>query len=163
MFRNAAPVAEPAEIGLGHSEGPRDAGLVPLSHLALDLSEPADGWTVWLSERGVSVSFDDLGRRAISRGDARRLLADQRQAELRRQDLLARQEAAAVEQDRAWRASLPRGAAWYDIPAGVHPATAMLQAAKDAEPRRTPSQVEWLFGEADTMVYQEFPAEDDAS
>ena len=137
---------------------------IPLSVLALGLDQqPANGWTVWLAEQGISITFDDLGRRCISRADAKRLLDEKRQAEIRRQDQLARLEQEAVEKDRAWRASLPRGAAWYDVPAGVHPATAMLQAAKDAQPRRTPSQVEWMFGEADTMVYHELPAEDEAS
>jgi hypothetical protein len=162
MFRNTRVAEEAAAIDAPAE--PQAAEPVPLSHLALDLADaPAGAWTVWLAERGIAVVFDDIGRPAISRSDARRLLDAQRQAEIRRQDLLARQEAAAVEQDRAFRASLPRGAAWYEVPDGVHPATAMLQAAKDAQPRRTPSQVEWMFGEADTMVYHELPAEDDAS
>ena len=136
---------------------------VPLNILALDLAEPANGWAAYLAGQGISIAFDGIGWRAISRADAKRLLDAQRQNEIRKQDQAARLEAEAVEADRAWRAQLPRGAAWYEVPDGVHPATAMLQQARDAEPRRTPSQVEWLFGEADTMVYHELPAEDDAS
>ena len=124
---------------------------IPLSVLALDLDQqPANGWAAYLAGHGISIAFDDLGRRCISRADAKRLLDEKRQAEIRRQDLSARLEQEAVEKDRAFRASLPRGAAWYEVPAGVRPATAMLQQAKDAEPRRTPSQVEWLFGLQDT-------------
>jgi hypothetical protein len=154
------PASEPIPLKV-RSEYPPT---VPLSVLALDLDggAPIGGWTVWLAERGIAVAFDDIGRPAISRADAKQLLAAQRQDQIRKQDLAARLEAEAVEKDRAWRASLPRGAAWYDIPAGVHPATAMLQRAKDAQPRRTPSQVEWMFGEADTMVYHELPAEDES-
>jgi hypothetical protein len=137
---------------------------IPLSVLALDLDQqPANGWTVWLAEQGISITFDDLGRRCISRADAKRLLDEKRQAEIRRQDLSARLEQEAVEKDQAFRASLPRGAAWYDVPPGVHPATAMLQAAKDAQPRRTPSQVEWLFGLQDTGGVIHEPLDEGAS
>ena len=136
---------------------------IPLSVLALDLPVPVEGWPAFLGARGIATIPDDLGRDAIPRQAARRLLDERREQELRRVALARLAEQEAVEKDRAWRASLPRGAAWYDVPDGVHPATAMLQAAKDAQPRRTPSQVEWMFGEADTMVYHELPAEDDAS
>jgi len=136
---------------------------IPLSILELDLPLPVEGWPAFLAARGVEIVLDDIGRAAVSRTDARRLLEEKREHESRAREMAARNERQAIERDRAWRASLPRGAAWYDVPAGVHPATAMLQRAKDAQPRRTPSQVEWLFGEAHTMVYNELPAEDDAS
>ena len=50
-------------------------------------------------------------------------------------------------------------------PAVASAATADTAAAAEAEahPSRTPSPGEWLFGETDTMVYHEVPAEDDAS
>jgi hypothetical protein len=135
--------------------------LIPLSVLALDLAEaPADGWAAFLAGQGISIEFDDLGRRAISRGDAKQLLDAQRQNEIRRQDLMARNEQAAIEADRQFRAGLHPGIPWHALPDGVLPASAMLQQAKDSEPRRTPSRNEWLFNETDTMVYHEFPAED---
>jgi hypothetical protein len=109
------------------------------------------------------VHLDDLGRLSISRDDARRLFTERREAAEKAREMAEANDRTAEEKDRAWRAALPKGAAWYDVPPGVHPATALLQQAKDAEPRRTPRQVEWLFGEADTMVYHELPAEDDAS
>jgi hypothetical protein len=109
------------------------------------------------------VVLDDLGRLCIRRTDAKQLFDEQREQETRQREMMQRNERAAIEADRQWRAALPRGAAWYDIPAGVHPATALLQAAKDAEPRRTPSQVEWMFGETDTMVFHSLQGEDDAS
>jgi hypothetical protein len=136
---------------------------VPLSHLELDLDRPVEGWPNFLGARAIAIVPDDLGRDSIPRQAARRLLDERREQELKQAALRRLAEQQAVEADQAFRASLPRGAAWYDIPAGVHPATAMLQAAKDAEPRRTPSQVEWMFGEVDTMVYHELPAAEDAS
>jgi hypothetical protein len=160
MFRNTRVAGEAAAIDAPAE--PQAAEPVPLSVLALDLVDaPASGWTVWLAERGISIAFDDIGRPSIARTDAKRLLDDQRQAELRRQDQLVRLEAAAVEQDRAWRASLPKGVAWHEVPPGVPPVVAMTEAAKAEQPRRTPTRNEWLFGEVDdTMVYHEFPAED---
>jgi hypothetical protein len=83
---------------------------IPLSVLALDLDgAPISGWTVWLAERGIAVAFDDIGRPAISRADAKRLLDAQRQDEIRKQDQAARLEQQAVEADRAWRATLNKG------------------------------------------------------
>jgi hypothetical protein len=150
-------VAELTEIEQGrHSHG-SDADLIPLSHLALDLSEPADGWTVWLSDRGVAISFDDLGRRAIRRGDAKELLDQQRQNEIRQQDHAARVEAEAIEKDREFRAALSPGIPWWRLD-GVSYAQAAAEAAR--HPGRTPSPGEWLFGEAETMVYTELPRDE---
>jgi hypothetical protein len=135
---------------------------IALSVLGLDIDEPGNGWAAYLAERDIKVQIDDLGRAAVGRDDARRLFTEKREAEQKARELAARNERAAEEKDRAWRASLPRGAAWYDVPPGVHPATAMLQHAKDALPRRTPSHAEWLFGEADTMTYHELQGEDES-
>jgi hypothetical protein len=134
---------------------------VPLSVLALDLDIPVEGWPTYLGARGIAIIPDDLGRDAIPRQAARRLLDERREQVVRQAALRRLAEQQAVEADRAFRASLPRGAAWYDVPPGVHPATAMLQRAKDAEPRRTPSQVEWMFGETDTMVFHSLQGEDE--
>jgi hypothetical protein len=136
---------------------------IPVSHLELDIDAPGNGWAAYLSEKGINVVLDDLGRLAVSRADARRLFTERREAAEKAREVAEANERRAIEADRQWRAALPKGAAWYDVPPGVHPATALLQQANDAEPRRTPSQVEWLFGETDTMVYHEVPAEDDAS
>ena len=134
--------------------------LIPLSILELDLPAPGNGWAAGLAEHGIAIVLDDLGRASIPRAAARELFEARRAAEAKAREIAEATERQVVEADRQFRAGLPRGAAWWEIPDGVHPATAMLQQAKDAEPRRTPSQVEWLFGEADTMVYHEFPAED---
>jgi hypothetical protein len=138
--------------------------LIPLSHLALDLPVPAEGWPDYLGRRAIAFVPDDLGRDCVRRQDARRLLDEQRADELRKAKLAKLAEAEAVEADRQWRASLPHGVPWYEIPDGVPPVVAMTAAAKAEQPRRTPSQTEWLFGEVDEMVFHSLQgAEDEAS
>jgi hypothetical protein len=134
---------------------------VPLSVLGLDLPAPGEGWSVWLAAKGVSILFDDLGRRAVSREDARALFDAQRLSEIRRQDAAHRQEAAAIAADRAWRATLPQGIPWHEMPGdpGGPPASAMLATAKDARPRRTPSHGEWLFSDPDEVTGGTFNGE----
>jgi hypothetical protein len=126
--------------------------LIPLSHLALDLEPPAiGGWHHYLAECNIKIIDDDLGRPSVSRSDARRLLTQKREAEARAREVAAANERQAVEADRQWRAGLPRGAAWWEVPDGVHPATAMLQQAKDAEPRRRSVLEDALAGGETTM------------
>ena len=124
--------------------------LVPLSILALDLDAPAGGWHHYLAECNIAIVTDDIGQDCIARGDARKLFQEKRAAQQRAREIAEANEQAAIERDRQFRVALPKGKAWYDVPPGVHPATAMLQAAKDAQPRRTSSQVEWMFGLQDT-------------
>ena len=57
--------------------------LIPISHLSLDLGEPIVGWAASLSERGIELLEDDIGRKAISREDARTLMAEHREREAR--------------------------------------------------------------------------------
>lgn len=83
---------------------------------------------------GAEVIFDDLGRRCVSREAARGLFAEREECERRRRELQERRDAQAAEQT----ASNPvwRGFPDDRLPAGVSAASAMLAAAKDAEPRR---------------------------
>ena len=60
--------------------------LIPISHLSLDLSEPIVGWAASLSERGIELLEDDIGRKAISREDARTLMAEAREREARERE-----------------------------------------------------------------------------
>jgi hypothetical protein len=85
------------------------------------------------------TGFDDLGRRCVSRADAKRLLDAQRQNEIRKQDQAARLEQEAVEKDRQRRAQLPKGLAWHEVPAGLSPAMAMVAGDpdRDRRPKRT--------------------------
>jgi hypothetical protein len=136
----AASVVEPA------------GDLIPVSVLALDLNLPSNGsWLDYLASKGVEVTDDDLGRPSVSRDDARRLLAEQTLAEARRREMWAQQEAAAVEADRVRRAQIWGGLHWTELPDGVHPAAAMLQSAKDAEPKRVSPLEEALSGETATF------------
>jgi hypothetical protein len=83
---------------------------VPLGELERDLGGvPAEGWALHLGKRGVAMIPDDLGRDCVSRGDAKRLLDERRANELKKQRHLTVVEQEAIEADRLWRASLPRG------------------------------------------------------
>ena len=82
MFR-ASPAVEIAE---STPEAPADA-LIPLSHLALDLPQPPEGWGAYLGRRSIPFLPDDLGRDSIRRGDAKRLLDEQRAEEIRKAKL----------------------------------------------------------------------------
>jgi hypothetical protein len=129
MFRTM-PETEPAPVVTSDE-------LIPLSVLALDLPEPpASGWDVYLTGRGIEVVTDDIGRPAISRADAKQLIDEKQQGEAHAREVAARQEREAVERDRAFRAALPTGLHWTDIPVGVSAAELWAAAEKDARPRR---------------------------
>src|SRR5215211_5481355 len=114
VFRNAA-TDEATEIEHDCARG-HNADLIPLSHLSLDLPAPAEGWPANLSSHGIQVLADDLGRDAISRGDAKRLLTERRENELRQREVIARIELEAEKRDQAFRAALPKGLAWHEVP-----------------------------------------------
>jgi hypothetical protein len=135
------------------------AGLVPLSVLALDLPEPPGGWPAYLAGRGVPVLTDDIGRLAIARAEARQLLDEQREAEAHAREVAARQERQAVERDRAFRAALPTGLHWTEIPVGATAGEVWAAADRAARlKRRTPLE-DALAG--DGMVYR--PLRDEES
>ena len=67
--------------------------LVLLAELERDLDAPGGGWRADLVGRGVPVVEDDLGRPALSRSDARQLFAERREAEVRRREVAARNDA----------------------------------------------------------------------
>ena len=81
MFHKSDALERPA--GVMNDE------LIPLSHLALDLDVPPEGWTVYLEGRGIAVVADDLGRLAIARSDARQLFVERRENEARKAQLRA--------------------------------------------------------------------------
>jgi hypothetical protein len=112
------------------------ADVIPLSHLELDLVAPVEGWTVFLAARGVEVTLDDIGRMSIARVDARRLLTEkrEREAEQARRRKLA--EAQAVADDQIRRAQIWQGVPADHMPPGVAPAAVMMQASRDAQPKR---------------------------
>ena len=75
---------------------------IPLSHLALDLDPPLDGWQEFLRECGIEVTPDDLGRLSVRREVLGELLAEDRARE-------ARLAAARAEQAAALEVVVPAG------------------------------------------------------
>jgi hypothetical protein len=71
----------------------------------------------------------------------------------------ARQEREAVERDRAFRAALPTGLHWTDIPAGVSAAQLWAQSEKDSQPRRR-SVLEDALSNEGTILYSLAPEPD---
>jgi hypothetical protein len=151
MFKNASSVAESAPVV-------EPEALIPLSHLALDFGVPPEGWPVYLGRRGI-VFRPSIGRDAISAGDAQRLVFERREAELRKQRHLKAVEAEAIERDRQWRASLPRGVPVSAIPEGATYGAVVRQAELDGRPRRRSLLEESLGG--DTMVFHSLPSTPD--
>jgi hypothetical protein len=103
------------------TEPPHDKGalvdLVPVSHLALDLDPPSvGGWDAYFASRNIPIVLDDLGRRCVSRADAKRLFIERREAEARAREVTARQERQLIARDQEWRSQLPVG-----VPAGAIP------------------------------------------
>ena len=133
---------------------------VPLSVLSLDHPEPAGGWNVYLHERNIPVGEDDLGRPAIARVDARQLFAEQRKAEARRRELLARADEAAIEYDRQRRAQIWKGVAATELPVGVSAGDAMIAAARQAQPKRQ-SPLQHALSNSGGMAYHAYPANPD--
>jgi hypothetical protein len=127
MFRGD-PVTEPApDVVASPPSEP-----VPLSVLELDLAAPPFGWLIELDRRHIPIILDDLGRRAISRDDAKMLLAEAAEAEAEKARRRKLAEAQAVADDQLRRAQIWPGVPADHMPPGVPPAAAMLQTARDA-------------------------------
>jgi hypothetical protein len=131
-------LAELAAEGFGpwdspYTKGPRDV----IEALARQLD-------------GVVV-LDDIERRCVTRETARALFAERAEAERRQREAQERREAELHEQAAN---NLPRGGVPADrIPDGVSPASAMLQAARDAELRRRSVLEEALDNETDLTYH----------
>jgi hypothetical protein len=136
---------------------------VPLSVLALDLGGvPAEGWADFLGRRAIAFVPDSLGRDSVTAKDARILLDEHRENQLRAVKHRQRQEQQAIENDERRRAQIWKGLPADRLPVGVGAATALLAAAKDARPRRRTPLEESLAGQS--MTFHSFPAaEDEAS
>ena len=159
MFRST-PVIEHTESNTPRAVAQVDpADLIPLSVLQLDLPAPGGGWNAYLSNRHIEIVTDDLGRASILRVDARMLFDEKRANEVRQAERRAEAEKGAIESDRQWRASLPHGLPWYDVPDGVLPVVAMTQAARDAQPKRLSPLQEALSGES--LTYHRLPSTDE--
>jgi hypothetical protein len=148
MFRSVPEVVAdpPADVDVVPPEE-----LVPLVVLELSLDAPATGWPTYLGGRGVEIVTDDLGREAITRSDARLLIAERRERELQQARQRKEAEAAAIEADQLRRAQIWKGLPSNHLPVGAHPAAAMLAAAQHARPRRVTPLQEALAGESLTF------------
>jgi hypothetical protein len=152
MFNKTdTPVIEPV------SEVTPPADLISLVELSLSLPEPSEGWALFLGRRGISFRSDDLGRDSISRGDAKRLLDEQRSEMLRVRAFRAEQEREAVERDRVRFAQIWKGVPADALPVGVSASTAMLSAAKDSQPRRE-SVLQHALANTGEMEYHSYQA-----
>ena len=155
MFRTA-PVAESAPDVI-----PRESP-VPLSVLSLDLEQPPIGWTAYLNNLGVAIVEDDLGRPSIHRHDARRLIAEHRDNEVRKAEVRAAAEKRAVEADQAFRASVGRGVPTSVIPAdSTYAQAAMVSQLNelDYRPQRT-SLMEEVFSNSKEMTIHPLECEE---
>jgi hypothetical protein len=154
MFKTTASALEPARKLSGTPDTP-----IPLSHLELDLPTPVEGWTVFLAARNIEITLDDIGRMAVARVDARRLLTEkrEREAEQARRRKLAEAQAVADDQ-------LRRSRIWGGAPAveGVSAAALMLQADKDAQPRRR-SVLQEALSNSDGMTFHSLAPTPDGS
>jgi hypothetical protein len=136
MFRNNNGAAEPSPdvVPCDHP--------IPLSVLELDLGQaPVGGWAAYLADRGVELVLDDVGRLAVSRDDARALLAEKREAEAHAREVMERREQQFIEQDQLRRANMPRGMPAGMVPDGLTGAEAMVLANEKRRPRSVHEQL----------------------
>jgi hypothetical protein len=121
--------------------------LVPLTVLSLDHPEPLAGWPSMLAERGVAVLRDDLGRACIAREDARALLAEREEWELKSVGETRRRQEERVRESRPVPRGIPRPAS---ADAALSAYEVMRGADADAEQsdpaRRLTPQEEFLTG-----------------
>src|SRR5829696_8702363 len=159
MFRVAAalPVEDVADPW---------SDLLPLSLLSLEMDAP-DDWRPYLEARGVAVVVDDVGRLAVSRGDARILLAEyremvaaERKAAARRHERLERE---AEERDRERRAQIWQGVPAASFPDGVSATSVLLQAVRDSRPKRESVLQEALSNSGGFTYHSLAPAGDEES
>lgn len=110
---------------------------IPISQLELDLSPPSTGgWHAYLAGRGIAVVSDDVGRDAIARSDARRLLAERRESEVRARELTARNDQMIELKRQTIPTGIPAELVGYAENPGRAVMLADMQAEKDSRPRR---------------------------
>jgi hypothetical protein len=118
------------------------ADLVPLAELVAEgfgygspyVATPRDAIDVLAHQLGDQVILDDIGRRCVTRSTAGRMFTERAEAERRQREVQDRNEA---QRHAMATANVPRRGVPADrIPPDVLPVSAMLQAARDNEPRR---------------------------
>jgi hypothetical protein len=157
MFNKTTPVIESTDTDV---VVPADAP-IPLSVLSLDVDPPTTGWEPFLTVRNIAVVIDDIGRKAVSRDDARRLITEKHENERRAQEVAKQNEQRLIEADRVRRASIWGGIPADHLPVGVSAASAMFAADRDARPRRLTPLQEALS--SDTLTYHPIRSTPDES
>jgi hypothetical protein len=165
MFRSTPGSDRPSpEFQSPEKETLKPSEVIPLVVLELSLAPPVE-WAAFLADRGMSITIDDIGRPSVSRSDARLLLTEQREAEVRRRERAAELERQAVEQDRLRRASLPAGIPAGMIPDGLAPAEAMVLAGESSGPRAKSVREQLLeceLGSGESLVFHSFGPDEEA-
>jgi hypothetical protein len=82
----------------GNTEAPLCDGCrrIPITHLALDIDEPIEGWESFFEESGVMIMDDAVGRPSIARHVLADLLDEQREREARLAEEAAARQAPVV-------------------------------------------------------------------
>ena len=137
MIFNSKPDTAPVEVK--HHVSPEP--LIPLSHIGLELEAPPNGWVLHLERRGIAVLTDDIGRRAISRSDAKQLLDEKHAEDVRKAAFRALREREAVEADQRRRAQWGQGIPASAIPSGMSYAEAVHAAELASQPYRPRTSV----------------------
>ena len=134
------------------------ADLVPLADLAAEgfgygsryVKTPPDAIDALAHQLGDQVILDDIGRRCVTRSTAGRMFTERAEAERRQREVQDRNEAQLYATPSA---NVPRRGVPADrIPSDVLPAAAMLQAARDNEPRRR-SVLEEALDNDESLTY----------
>jgi hypothetical protein len=134
------------------------AELVPLAELAAEgfgygspfVTTPRDAVDALAAELGGQATLDNIGRQCVTRDVARRLFTERADAEQRQREAQERNEAQLAE---LAAVNAPRRGVSADlIPEGVTPTAALLQAAKDDQPRRR-SVLEEALDNDDALTY----------
>jgi hypothetical protein len=135
------------------------ADLIPISVVQLDLDAPGEGWPAYLAARHIEITLDDIGMMSISRDAARQLFTEHRENLVRAREVAARREQQAIEADQRFRAQLPSGLHWTEIPVGVTAGEVWAQAEKDSRPRRR-SVLEDALSNQGTVLHSLGPTPD---
>jgi hypothetical protein len=155
MFRSVKPDTDTEDADLPSEPVADLTEVIPLVVLGLSLAAPVE-WAAFLADRGMSIIIDDIGRPSVSHSDARLLLIEQREAEVRRREKAAEWDRQAVKQDRLRRASLPTGIPAGMVPDGLAPAEAMMLAGESSAPRARSVREQLLereSGSGESMVF----------
>ena len=133
------------------------ADLVPLADLAAEgfgygsryVKTPPDAIDALAHQLGDQVILDDIGRRCVTRSTAGRMFTERAEAERRQRRCKTATKPSFTPRRRPM---FPGGRPADRIPSDVLPAAAMLQAARDNEPRRR-SVLEEALDNDESLTY----------